>query len=88
MKDPKHNSEIVAIVKLTRRVDAHTANLADDFQLIKSMYENHVQNDIVRKWLDKKISETYVRIEDGWRGCDFVHKGWIKARKGDGKNDD
>ena len=88
MKDPKHNSDIVAIVKLTNRIDAHTANLADDFQMIKSMYQNHVEGEIVRKWLDKKISETYVRIEDGWRGCDFAHKGWIKTKKGEDLDDD
>lgn len=80
MKDPKRNCDIVAIVKLTNRIDAHTANLADDFQLIKSMYQESVEEDIVKRWLDKKIDETYVRIEDGWRGCDFQHKGWIKAK--------
>ncbi|MDE5555695.1 MAG: peptidylprolyl isomerase [Muribaculaceae bacterium] len=82
MKDPKRDQDIVAIVKLTNRVDAHTANLADDFQLIKSMYQNHLEEKIVSKWLDNKIKETYVRIEDGWRGCDFEHQGWIKAKDG------
>ncbi len=52
------------------------------------MYQNHVEGEIVRKWLDKKISETYVRIEDGWRGCDFAHKGWIKTKKGEDLDDD
>ena len=26
-----------------------------------------------------------MRIEDGWRGCEFEHKGWIK--KGESKGD-
>ncbi|MDE6270002.1 MAG: peptidylprolyl isomerase, partial [Muribaculaceae bacterium] len=39
MKDPKRDREIVALVKLTRRIDAHQANLADDYQLLKNMYE-------------------------------------------------
>ncbi|MDE6238556.1 MAG: peptidylprolyl isomerase [Muribaculaceae bacterium] len=83
MKDPKRDQDIVAIVKLTNRVDAHTANLADDFQLIKAMYQNDLESKIVAKWLDNKIKETYVRIEDGWRGCDFEHTGWIKAKNGE-----
>lgn len=78
MKDPKRDRDIVAMVKLSNRIDAHQANLADDYQLIKSMYENAQKQEILNKWLEKKISETYVRIEDGWRGCDFEHKGWIK----------
>ena len=39
MKDPKRNRDIVAIVKLTNRIPAHKANLSDDYQTIKGMYE-------------------------------------------------
>ncbi|MDO5394589.1 MAG: peptidylprolyl isomerase [Bacteroidales bacterium] len=79
MKDPKRDRDIVALVKLTNRIDAHRANLRDDFQLIKGMYENSTKQKILSDWLEKKIAETYVRIEDGWRGCEFEHKGWIKT---------
>ncbi len=82
MKQPKRDRDIVAIVKLTNRIDAHTANLSDDYQQIKNMYEAAKKQQILDQWLERKISETYIRIEDGWRGCDFQHKGWIKARKG------
>ncbi len=78
MKDPKRDRDIVAIVKLTARVDAHKANLADDYQLVKNMYENAEKSEIVKKWVDRKIKETYVKVEDGWRGCEFKHEGWIK----------
>lgn len=76
MRDPKRDREIVAIVKLTARIDAHQANLADDFQTIKDMYENSRREEIINKWLENKIKDTYVRIEDGWRDCDFKHSGW------------
>ncbi|MDE6541866.1 MAG: peptidyl-prolyl cis-trans isomerase, partial [Muribaculaceae bacterium] len=80
MKDPKRDREIVALVKLTKRIDAHQANLGDDYQLLKNMYEESSRQEILDKWLEKKIADTYVRIEDGWRGCDFRHKGWIKTK--------
>lgn len=82
MKQPKRDRDIVAIVRLTNRIDAHSANLSDDYQQIKNMYEAAKKQQILDQWLERKISETYVRIEDGWRGCDFQHKGWIKVRKG------
>ncbi len=78
MNDPKRNRDIVALVKLTNRIDAHKANLADDYQQIKNMYEQSAKQKVLSDWLEKKISNTYVRIEDGWRGCEFEHKGWIK----------
>ncbi len=80
MRDPKRDREIVAMVKLTRRIDAHKANLSDDYQQIKSMYENSAKEKMVEDWLRNKIRDTYVRIEDGWRGCDFKYDGWIKSK--------
>ena len=79
MRDPKRDREIVAIVRLINRIEPHKANLADDYQTIKDMYEEARSREIVDKWLEKKIRDTYVRIEDGWRGCNFIHDGWIKT---------
>ncbi len=78
MTDPKLNREVVAIVKLTERIDGHKANIADDFQTIKEMCEQARREEILKNWLEKKINDTYVRIEPGWRNCEFEHKGWIK----------
>lgn len=75
-----NDREVVAIVKLTSRTPAHRANLSDDYQLIKDMYENSAKEKIIEDWLKEKIKNTYVRIEDGWRGCDFHYDGWIKSK--------
>lgn len=80
MRDPKRDREIVAMVRLSNRIEAHTANLSDDYQAIKEMCENAKSQQILDEWLAKKIKDTYVRIEDGWRGCDFQHEGWIKTK--------
>ncbi len=79
MKDPKHNQDIVAIVKLSNRIEGHRANLSDDYQLIKGMYENAKRAEVLDKWLKNKIKNTYIRIEEGWRDCEFKNSGWIKT---------
>ncbi len=78
MKDPTTQRDVVAMVKLTARLDAHRANLADDYTLIKEMAESAERRRILRDWLDRKIRETYIRIEPAWRSCQFQHEGWIK----------
>lgn len=80
MKDTKLNRDVVAIVKLTNRIEGHKANLSDDYQQIKTMFENSQRSKIIADWIDKKIADTYTRIEDGWRNCEFTHKGWIKEK--------
>lgn len=81
MIDPKRSSEIVAIVKLSRRIEPHRANLSDDYQRIKSMYERAAKAKKLKKWLEDKIKDTYIRIEDGWADCQFEHDGWLKLRR-------
>ncbi|MCM1521880.1 MAG: peptidylprolyl isomerase [Muribaculaceae bacterium] len=79
MKDPKTTQDIVALVKLTTRIPGHRANLSDDYQLIKRLYEEHRQQEVLDKWLADKIKSTYIRIESGWRDCEFKNQGWIKT---------
>ena len=78
MIDPKYNKEIVAIVKLDKRIEGHKANLSDDYQILKQMYENSKKAEIIDEWIKKKQKETYVKIEDGWRNCEFKYDGWLK----------
>ena len=78
MIDQSRNKEIVAIVKLSRRIAGHKANLSDDYQILKNMYENNRKAKIIDDWVVKKQKETYVRIDDDWRNCEFKYSGWIK----------
>lgn len=80
MKDTKRARDIVAMVKLTNRIDAHKANISDDYQLIRNMYESSLREKTIKDWLAKKIADTYIKIEDGWSDCDFRHD-WIKIKK-------
>lgn len=77
MKNNNHK-DVAAIVKLSNRIPGHRANLSDDYNLIKKMYENHKKDQIIKDWLEKKIKETYVRIEPGWQSDEFRYEGWIK----------
>ena len=78
MIDQARNKEVVAIVKLTNRIEGHRATLSEDYNLIKEMYENYQKENIIREWIEKKIKDTYVRIEDGWNDCEFKYSGWVK----------
>lgn len=77
MKNSNHK-DVAAIVKLTNRIQGHRANLSDDYNLIKKMYENYRKEQILKDWLENKIKETYVRIEPGWQSCEFKYEGWVK----------
>ena len=70
--------EVVAIVKLRARTEAHKANISDDYQALKSIVELKRREELLQDWITKKQKSTYVRISDGWRNCDFQFPGWVK----------
>lgn len=78
MKESAKNRDVAVLVRLSNRIPGHRANLSDDYNLLKGMYEAKKKDDIIRDWVEQKIKETYVRIEDGWDGCEFKYDGWIK----------
>lgn len=78
MINPKTNRQQVAIVKLTKRHDTHRADFAEDYQVLKDMYENSKREEIITKWVEEKQKTTYVYIEEGWRNCEFKYN-WLNT---------
>ena len=70
--------EVVAIVKLKARTEGHKANIADDYQALKSIVEAKKREELLNNWIVKQQKTTYIRIADGWQNCDFRYPGWIK----------
>ena len=78
MMDEAKNREVVAIVRLTNRIEGHKANLSDDYNQLKTMYEVVAKEKILKDWVEQKIHNTYVHIEEGWDNCEFQDQGWKK----------
>ncbi len=75
--DKMKNKEVCAIVKVKSKTGVHKANLVDDYQVIRTMLENKLREDFIQDWIRKKQSETYIHIDEDWRGCDFQYPNWV-----------
>ena len=67
-----------AIVKLKNKVNAHKANMADDYDILYDMVSSIRQQEALEKWVREKQRTTYVRISEGWNDCEFMYPGWGK----------
>jgi peptidyl-prolyl cis-trans isomerase SurA len=67
-----------AIVKLVNRVDAHRATITQDFQVMKNIVLAQRREEVLKEWVAEKIKQTYVRMSDRYKNCNFEHQGWIK----------
>ena len=77
MIDAKNGKEKCAIVKLKTRIPGHKATITEDYQRLKSVVLEKLQNEKLQKWIAEKQRTTYVRINDRWKNCDFQYPGWI-----------
>ncbi len=72
------HKEVVAVVKVKSKTNTHKANLTDDYQMLKSYYENLEKEKFLNNWIAQKQKETYISIDPAWQNCEFKYPGWIK----------
>ena len=70
--------DVCAIVKLKSRIDAHRANMTEDFQVLKDVVQSKRALDMRKKWIEEKQKTTFVRINPEWRNCTFEYPNWGK----------
>ena len=65
------------IIKITRKLKEHSANLIDDFSLINDAALNEKKQQKISEWVDKNITTTYIRFDYDYNNCDVLKK-WKK----------
>ncbi len=68
----------VAIVKLTNRTESHRATVTGDFQAMSRVVLSAEREKTIKEWVKNKIKNTYVKLNDEFKNCDFEYEGWEK----------
>jgi len=76
--DPSTQQPVYTIIKLIDKVEAHKANLQDDYQQLADLYLSKKKEDVLQEWISERQSETYIRIDDTYANCNFRFNNWIK----------
>ena len=66
------------VVKLKSRIPAHSASIAEDFQILRQIVHDRRAEEFIQKWIREKQRSTYVRINPDWQNCEFQYPGWVK----------
>ncbi len=69
---------VTAIVKLISRIEGHRATITEDFQVMKDIVTAKEREKVLHDWVVDKIKNTYVRMNDRYKNCNFEYQGWIK----------
>ena len=76
--DPESQQTVYKIIKLTKKIDSHKANLQNDYQTLADMYLAKKKEQVLKDWISTRQSETYIRIDDTYANCNFDFENWIK----------
>ena len=68
---------VYKLVKLDKKMEAHTANIKDDYVMIHSIAKLNKEQISLEKWIDDKISSMYVYISPSYRDYNFSRKEWV-----------
>tara|TARA_B100000925_G_C21985948_1_gene464513 strand:+ start:69 stop:1394 length:1326 start_codon:yes stop_codon:yes gene_type:complete len=65
------------LIKVKSKLNAHKANLSDDFSMIKEFALNIKRQDELYEWIKRTVNTTYIEINSNILSCNFKNK-WIK----------
>lgn len=85
--DAKGNS-VYKIVRLDKIIDAHIANVDDDFDVLQTIALRIKEGKVIQEWIDEMIEKTYIEIKPEYLRYNFDRQGWKIAaeRSAKGKN--
>src|SRR5690606_27283339 len=65
------------ILMVTDRINDHEADYATDYLKIKELALQEKQISVIEKWQEEKIMDTYIKIGEAYKDCDFSGN-WLK----------
>ena len=67
------NKDAFRLVMVKKKVEAHQANLNDDYSLIQSWALNKKKQEAIGKWVELKAKKAYIRLDDTFCKCNFYY---------------
>lgn len=67
---------VYKIIRLDKIIPSHTATFENDFTDIADQVKYEKQMAVINKFIDDKISTTYIVLDPMFKDCDFNRSGW------------
>ena len=78
MINEKNGKLVCVVAKLKSLVEMHRATITEDFQTMKNIVLAKRKEEFIKDWIKDKIKNTYIRINDRYKNCNFEYQGWVK----------
>ena len=72
------NKDAFRLVMVKKKIDAHKANLKDDYNMIQGWALNMKKQKAIGKWVSEKAKKAFIHLDDNFADCDFYYDWNIK----------
>ena len=67
------NNDAFRLVMVKRKIDAHKANLKEDYNLIQNWALSQKRQQAIGKWVTNKAAKAYIHLDDAYKDYDFYY---------------
>jgi peptidyl-prolyl cis-trans isomerase SurA len=75
--ETREGKKMYKFLLVKSKIPAHKANLDKDYVKIKRLALQKKKSELVQKWTNEKIQDTYIKIHNQYKDCDFEYN-WTK----------
>ena len=77
LDEERGGAKFYKIITVNNRTEEHQADFSKDYLKIKELALRDKQIKEIAKWTEEKIKETYIKISDDYKDCQFTNN-WLK----------
>ena len=77
LDEERGSGKFYKIITVNNRIEEHQADFSRDYLKIKELALRDKQIKEIAKWSEEKIKETYIKISDDYKDCEFTNN-WLK----------
>jgi len=75
--ETREGEKMFKIILLKSKTEAHTADFIVDYVKIQQLAKQKKQEEAIEDWSEDKIKDTYIKINEEYKDCDFTEN-WKK----------
>ena len=76
-EESREGDKTFKIILIKSRTEAHTADLSQDYVKIKNLAIQKKKTELIEKWANEVIQDTYIKISNDYFDCEF-ESNWAK----------
>ncbi len=76
-EETRQGEKTYKILLLKSKTESHTADLSKDYVKIQDLALQKKKTELIEKWSDENIKDTYIEINDAYTDCEFKSN-WFK----------